>query len=256
MLSPGRPKKSAPQHIIFDLVGVLFQINTFKLLRSIGLLRTARYLLTHRKNPVITYLKTLDILAHQEKPTSKHIKYKGYLQPLCVAQCSLGFKTMQETARSIKDRIRQLSDHFFASGTEQALMMRICEVFFDPEVVRSAQPNKKIFELIQSFAQEGRHKLFLLTNIDTQTFGQLTKAYKEIFSLFDGIVASCNVHLVKPQPEIYQYLIDQHGLEAQKCVFIDDQQENLVAAQKLGIAGIQYTSFKAVYEKLSDLGIL
>lgn len=256
MFSSGRSKKSAPKHIIFDLIGVLFQINTFKLLRSIGLLRTARYLLTHRKHPIKTYLKTLDVLARQEKLTSKHIKYKKYLQPLCVAQCSLGFKTMQETARSIKNRIRQLSDQFFASVTERALMMHICELCFNPEIIRNTRPNNKLFELIRSFAREGKHKLFLLTNIDAHTFEQLTKAYRDVFCLFDGVVASCNVHLVKPQPEIYQHLLDQHGLDAQQCVFIDDQQENLLAAQKLGIAGIHYTTFETVRKKLSDCGIL
>ena len=56
---------------------------------------------------------------------------------------------------------------------------------------------------------------------------------------FDGGVASCEVHVNKPDPKIYKALLDKYSLKAEECVFIDDRLENVQAAFALGFAGIQ-----------------
>ena len=60
-----------------------------------------------------------------------------------------------------------------------------------------------------------------------------------VLDRFDGGVASCEVHINKPDPRIYQALLDKYGLKASECVFIDDRLENVQAAFALGFAGIQ-----------------
>ena len=57
--------------------------------------------------------------------------------------------------------------------------------------------------------------------------------------LFDGGVASCEVHINKPDPRIYKALLDKYQLKAGESVFIDDRLENVQAAFRLGFAGIQ-----------------
>lgn len=59
---------------------------------------------------------------------------------------------------------------------------------------------------------------------------------------FDGGVASCEVHINKPDPKIYKALLDKYSLKAAECVFIDDRLENVQAAFALGFAGIQMKS--------------
>ena len=62
--------------------------------------------------------------------------------------------------------------------------------------------------------------------------------YKSI--IFDiGGVASCEVHINKPDARIYQALLDKYSLKADECVFIDDNLANVQAAFALGFAGIQ-----------------
>ena len=60
-----------------------------------------------------------------------------------------------------------------------------------------------------------------------------------LVSRFDGGVASCEVHINKPDPRIYQALLDQYGLKASECVFIDDNLANVQAAFTLGFVGIR-----------------
>lgn len=58
--------------------------------------------------------------------------------------------------------------------------------------------------------------------------------------LFDGILVSSDVHLVKPDLKIYELLCDTYGLTPQACVFIDDRPENVEAAKTVGMKGIVF----------------
>ena len=56
---------------------------------------------------------------------------------------------------------------------------------------------------------------------------------RDLQGLFDGGIASCEVHINKPDPRIYQALLDKYQLKASECVFIDDRRENVQAAFEL-----------------------
>ena len=62
---------------------------------------------------------------------------------------------------------------------------------------------------------------------------------RDMKGLFDGGVASCEVHINKPDPRIYKALLEKYHLKAQESVFIDDRLDNVQAAFRLGFAGIQ-----------------
>ena len=64
---------------------------------------------------------------------------------------------------------------------------------------------------------------------------------------------SYTVHLAKPDPAIYQTLLDRYGLKAEECVFLDDTVRNVEAAQALGIAGIVVTSQEQAKKELENL---
>ena len=64
---------------------------------------------------------------------------------------------------------------------------------------------------------------------------------------------SHTVHLAKPDPAIYQTLLDRYGLKAEECVFLDDTVRNVEAAQALGIAGIVVTSQEQAKKELETL---
>ncbi len=54
---------------------------------------------------------------------------------------------------------------------------------------------------------------------------------------FDGTLISCDVKLVKPQPEIYLLLLQTFGLRAEECFFIDDSPLNIEGARWSGLNG-------------------
>jgi epoxide hydrolase-like predicted phosphatase len=56
--------------------------------------------------------------------------------------------------------------------------------------------------------------------------------------MFDVIVYSHEIGLVKPDPRAYQVLLDQLGAPPDQVIFIDDRQDNVDAAARLGMHGV------------------
>ncbi len=64
---------------------------------------------------------------------------------------------------------------------------------------------------------------------------QLRFGYREFDQLFDKAYFSFDLHLSKPNPEIFEFVLDQHKLVPEQTLFIDDTEEHIKAAQSLGI---------------------
>ncbi|GAB4144184.1 MAG: hypothetical protein OHK0017_02450 [Patescibacteria group bacterium] len=83
------------------------------------------------------------------------------------------------------------------------------------------------------------HKIYYITNINSDAWADRQK--DEIFNLFDGGIASCEVDLRKPDPLIYTSLLEKYDLNPAECIFVDDKFENVEAALSQGMQGIVYT---------------
>ena len=97
------------------------------------------------------------------------------------------------------------------------------------------------------------YRLYYLTNIPTDIMDELRQ--REWFSLFDGGIASCDVHLCKPEPEIFTTLMQTFRLAYDETIFIDDNKANAQAAYNLGITGILYKNPKSFARALAACGI-
>ena len=105
-------------------------------------------------------------------------------------------------------------------------------------------------ELLKEIKQKGG-KLYLLSNI-SKGFAENYKnvpALAETFDLFDGLVFSGPIGIVKPSKEIFNYLLSKYNINAEESVFIDDNKNNIEGAQKLGINAV---IFEGVTNKLKS----
>ncbi len=64
---------------------------------------------------------------------------------------------------------------------------------------------------------------------------QLRFGYREFDELFHKAYFSFDLHLSKPDPEVFEFIIYQHDLDPSKTLFIDDNEMNIEAASKLGL---------------------
>lgn len=110
--------------------------------------------------------------------------------------------------------------------------------FFD-QAPPSLTPIQESIDLIHELHESGEHRLFVLSNMHRTSIAHLESNY-DFWSLFHARVISCRIGMVKPEPEIFRYLLESNGIDAQETVFIDDMQENVDAAAKHGINTIQF----------------
>ena len=109
-------------------------------------------------------------------------------------------------------------------------------------------------KMVEKLKKNGHH-LYLFANVPQEIFTSLKKTHPEIIQLFDGVVISCQVNMVKPDPNIFKYLISKHKLTPEKCIIIDEQKESIHVAQGLGMKGIVYKKPQKVICKMKKFGI-
>ena len=98
------------------------------------------------------------------------------------------------------------------------------------------RPRRRMQELVRRLKNHG-YSVYYLSNIPEDVLALLKE--RGVLDRFDGGVASCEVHINKPDPRIYKALLAKYQLKAGESVFIDDRLENVQAAFRLGFAGIQ-----------------
>jgi putative hydrolase of the HAD superfamily len=93
-----------------------------------------------------------------------------------------------------------------------------------------------LIERTRSLRNEG-YKTALVTN----NFAEVRKAWRQLLpvdELFDLVVDSSEVGMRKPDPSIFSYTLTELEVSAESCVFLDDFEGNIIAAEKLGMKGV------------------
>ena len=80
-------------------------------------------------------------------------------------------------------------------------------------------------------------KLYFLSNFPIDIFEEIKTGYY-FFRYFDGGIISSEVKFSKPEKRIYQILLEKYSLNANDCLFIDDIEINVKAAEGLGMKGL------------------
>ena len=114
------------------------------------------------------------------------------------------------------------------------------------------RPRRRMQELVRKLKSRG-YCVYYLSNIPEDVLDFLTE--RDLKGLFDGGVASCEVHINKPDPRIYQALLDKYHLRADECIFIDDRADNLVAASALGFGIYEMHNVGTLLRSLPTFGV-
>lgn len=104
----------------------------------------------------------------------------------------------------------------------------------------------------------GRYKTGLLSNAFSDLRRVVTSTLK-ISDAFDEMVISAEIHLMKPDPRIYQYALQRLGVAPQEAVFIDDMARNVEGARSQGMFAIQFhqpAQAQADLERLLNGGVI
>ena len=108
----------------------------------------------------------------------------------------------------------------------------------------------EVWERVRKLKEKG-YGIYLLSNYGEYFY---EKQFKDapFMNWIDGAVISYEVNLIKPDPRIYQLLLDRYGLEAESCLFFDDLPENIRAAEELGFGVFRVESERQLISKLDS----
>ena len=101
-------------------------------------------------------------------------------------------------------------------------------------------------------ANESELPIWCLSN-DVARWSEKLRESFGIARLLAGVVISSDVRARKPDPIIYQSLLDRSGLRASDVVFVDDRQRNVEAASALGIRSMRFSTAYGYRQLAVDL---
>ena len=139
-------------------------------------------------------------------------------------QYEMGIITTQEFVNTFKSHFPSISETDFKNALNSMLL--------DFPLYR--------LSFLKSLANSKKYRIFLLSNTNDlhiswiqKTWGR--KLFSEFKNCFEKFYLSHEIHLRKPNKNIYEFVIESNKLKPEETFFVDDTEENTVVANKLGI---------------------
>lgn len=98
--------------------------------------------------------------------------------------------------------------------------------------------------------------LFGITNFSDEFWPPFHAREAALFAPFRDIVVSGVEKVVKPDPAIYRLALERFGLHAAQALFIDDREENVIAAEAEGMRGHLFRDAATLRDELAALGLI
>lgn len=115
--------------------------------------------------------------------------------------------------------------------------------------------DNSLVETIELLKDRG-YKTALLSNANAAFFlRKVYPTYPQFKNLFDEIIISSEVGMVKPHEDIYHYTLKKIDSQPQEALFIDDSKTNVDAAVALGMNGYVYTNSQGFLKYLKSVGV-
>jgi putative hydrolase of the HAD superfamily len=94
-------------------------------------------------------------------------------------------------------------------------------------------------------------RLYYLSNFPIDIF-QNIRSDNDFFNYFDGGLISAEVRYSKPDKRIYEILLEKYSLIPDECLFIDDLEVNVRAAEETGMEGLVTNGSEKISDSIND----
>ena len=236
---------------VFDLGGVLFDVNTFGMAQEIGISYLISYIFHEYKIPYHIKSRVFEFMNHlgaqepliiPEVSTPLYIRHDGHVLPNIFCQFMAGRISASTAQEKLLSLSQQLSEqNWFTSVYEKALIERIMLLMFDAKK-RTAH----MYEIAEGIAlvkhcKNLGYRVYILSNWDEEGKNRIGDLYHNFFDTYvDGIMISADTDILtnKPHPEIYAAFCKRYGVKPEQIYFFDDTPENVLVANNLKWHGI------------------
>lgn len=108
-------------------------------------------------------------------------------------------------------------------------------------------------EILEGLREAGV-PLYAITNFSAEKFAEAQDRFAFLRG-FRDVVVSAEERLLKPDPAIYRVLLDRNGLDAGRCLFIDDSEKNVRGAEAVGMRAHHFHHAAGLAAELRALGL-
>lgn len=123
----------------------------------------------------------------------------------------------------------------------------------EEQMLGSIHERPKMMDLVRELKRRG-YRVAMLSNVSRREARLVKKL--GYYAPFDPVLLSCEIGVSKPKLQSFRILLKRLKREGKEIIFIDDQEQNINAASKLGIDGIQFSSYDQLIEALARRNIL
>jgi putative hydrolase of the HAD superfamily len=115
----------------------------------------------------------------------------------------------------------------------------------EKEYLDTMEINDGFFNFISSV---GKHYKTAIISNDSSRWSKFLREKFDINKYFDVISISGDLKIQKPDERIFKLTIDQLGCRAEDCLYVDDREDNLEAARKVGMNVVLFNSRNVEYD--------
>jgi len=248
--------------VVFDLNGVLISVSRGKIgftaaMRAGNLFDALVHMkeLAGAKKPLFAILNQIG-QSHEYPPCDE----TGTPLPAALSELQAGTMRCADVVAAAQPIIdRELArGNLFASEFQATFIRELIGVTFDPQqFVAACEPIKEGIRLLRSLAARDDVAILILSNFESEEFA-LLRQKNSMCSIFNRIpLENCIIsgafqhpYFTKPHPNVFEYLVTlcqgrYPGIRAEDIIFLDDQEENVAAAQQRGICTCRITDKKS-----------
>lgn len=98
--------------------------------------------------------------------------------------------------------------------------------------------NKPMFKLLGELKKD--YQTAILSNAGDQSRRLMEDVY-HLDQVAEEIIISAEEGVIKPDRRLYEIAVERLETEPQQCVFLDDLEENVIAARAFGMHAVQFT---------------
>lgn len=98
-------------------------------------------------------------------------------------------------------------------------------------------------------------KVYAITNFSREKWAECLIRFPFLQS-FDGAIVSAHERVIKPDPAIFEILLERYGLSAPDCIFIDDSGRNIEAARGVGMKTVHFVEPIDLRAELRKWGVV
>lgn len=114
-------------------------------------------------------------------------------------------------------------------------------IFADPTKMIRQFPYTKAW--LKELKERG-YRIYILSNWSKPTYDACLDSELDFLDLVDGRVFSFEEHVIKPDPKIFDILCQRYGIIPQEAIFLDDTQDNVIAAREFGMHAIHFKEYE------------